>query len=61
MSSWLEVTKEELKKDEALMLHAYPDPISPMGKRLGNSGIFRRGRTGYLPPEEKTRLLEGKP
>lgn len=59
--SWEQVTKEELRKDEALMLHAYPDPISPMGRRLGRAGIFKCGTTGYLPPEERSRLEEGKP
>ncbi len=59
--SWEEVTKEELRKDEALMLHAYPDPLSPMGRRLGRAGIFRCGTTGYLPPEERSRLEEGRP
>jgi lysozyme len=61
MTEWKEKLKEEIRADEALMLFAYPDPLSPMGKRLGRSGITSCGTTGYLPPAEKLRLHEGRP
>lgn len=61
MEEWITRLKEDLRKDEALMLHAYPDPLSPMGQRLGGRGIFKCGQTGYLPTEEKIRLHEGRP
>lgn len=61
-SNWVEILKEDLKKDEGgPYLHAYPDPLSPMGRRLGKDGILRCATTGYLPQLEKTRLHEGAP
>lgn len=59
---WIERLKADLRKDEGgPYLHAYPDPLSPMGKRLGRKGILKCATTGYLPPEEKIRLHEGAP
>lgn len=62
MAEWIIRLREDLRKDEGgPYLHAYPDPISPMGKRLGRTGIINCARTGYLPPQELSRLHEGRP
>lgn len=58
---WITRLKEDLRKDETLALYAYPDPLTPMGQRLGHKGIMRCATTGYLPSEEKIRLHEGRP
>lgn len=34
---------------EGCFLHAYPDPDSPLGKKLGQRGIDHCGRTGEIP------------
>jgi lysozyme len=59
---WKTRLVEDLKIDEGgPYLHAYPDPLSPMGKRLGRTGVINCARNGYLPPKELTRLHEGRP
>lgn len=61
MATWIDQLKADLRADESLALFAYPDPLSPMGKRLGRIGIERCARTGYIPSNEHTKLNEGKP
>lgn len=36
-------------RHEGCHLHAYPDPLSPLGKALGARGIDHCGRTGEIP------------
>lgn len=36
-------------RHEGCYLHAYPDPLSPLGKALGARGIEHCGRTGEIP------------
>lgn len=43
------ITTEEVKKDEHLLLHSYPDPLSPLGKALGHLGILRVGNGEPVP------------
>lgn len=53
------IATEEIKKDENLLLHAYPDPLSPLGKALGHRGILRIGNGEPVPAHLKD--LDGKP
>ncbi len=38
-----------LELEEGCHLHAYPDPLSPLGRALGHQGIARCGNTGFIP------------
>ncbi len=38
-----------LELEEGCHLHAYPDPLSPLGRALGHQGIVRCGNTGFIP------------
>jgi GH24 family phage-related lysozyme (muramidase) len=40
-----------IRQEENCFLHAYPDPASALGRKLGNRGIWAVGRTGILPAE----------
>ncbi len=53
------IASEEIKKDENLLLWAYPDPHSPLGTALGHKGILRVGNGNPIPAHLKD--LDGKP
>lgn len=49
----IQIATEEIKKDENLLLHAYPDPHSPLGQALGHRGILRVGNGEPVPAHLK--------
>lgn len=55
----LALTIALLEQEEGCHRHAYPDPLSPMGKALGAAGINRCGSTGFVPRAHSH--LSGKP
>ncbi len=55
----IKIATEEIKKDEHLLLHAYPDPLSPLGKALGHRGILRTGNGEPIPGHLSG--IDGKP
>lgn len=42
-----------IKSEEHCYLHAYPDPLSALGKRLGHAGIVRVGNGSAVPANVK--------
>lgn len=55
----VDVATKLIKHHESCYLHAYPDPLSPMGKKLGYAGTVRIGNSGVVP--DSVSALNGDP